>query len=248
MPGKLSTFICQNCGSETSQYFGRCLNCNEWNTIVEEKKIPRSKTTNIKKTTNSKMFNEIEIEKISRFTSGFKEFDRVLGGGIVPGCVILIAGEPGIGKSTLLLQVSSKIKGSVLYVSGEESLTQIKIRSDRINFKKSDFYVLNETDSEKIFYNISKIKPNLLIIDSIQTVTSNLISNSSIKYGVDKVFSRKKNQALDNTPKLPVIRDTFIEAELHYKTKFDILIDLDATSPLRNVKDCLLYTSDAADE
>ena len=97
MSSKLSTFICQNCGSETSQYFGRCLNCNSWNSIVEEIK-------NIKNNKKSIQFNEISSKTISRFTSGFREFDRVLGGGIVPGSVVLLGGEPGIGKSTIVLQ------------------------------------------------------------------------------------------------------------------------------------------------
>ena len=92
MSSKFSTFICQNCGSETSQYFGRCVNCNEWNTIVEERKNTRAKTINVNKSKKSKLFNEIEIETASRFTSGFKEFDRVLGGGIVPGSIVLLGG------------------------------------------------------------------------------------------------------------------------------------------------------------
>ena len=105
MSTKLSTFICQNCGSETSQYFGRCLNCNSWNSIVEEIKIKSSKYQGIKDKKNSKKsipFNEISSKKISRFTSGFSEFDRVLGGGIVPGSIVLLGGEPGIGKSTII--------------------------------------------------------------------------------------------------------------------------------------------------
>ena len=131
MSSKFSTFICQNCGSETSQYFGRCLNCNEWNTIVEERKSQISKSSNIKKNKKSKLFNEISSERISRFTSGFKEFDRVLGGGIVPGSVVLLGGEPGIGKSTLVLQTAGKIslKEKVLYITAEESLEQVKILS-----------------------------------------------------------------------------------------------------------------------
>ena len=104
MSSKFSTFICQNCGSETSQYFGRCLNCNQWNTIVEERKTQGSKTTNIKKSKKSKLFDEIKFENIERFSSGFEEFDRVFGGGIVPGSIVLVGGEPGIGKSTLILQ------------------------------------------------------------------------------------------------------------------------------------------------
>ena len=106
MSSKLSTFICQNCGSETSQYFGRCLNCNSWNSIVEEIKSKRSKYQDIKNNKKSIPFNEISSKKISRFTSGFRELDRVLGGGIVPGSVVLLGGEPGIGKSTIVLQLS----------------------------------------------------------------------------------------------------------------------------------------------
>ena len=177
-----NSFVCENCGIEHSKWKGQCSFCKEWNSIVEQ--IINDQPT--EKWSNDYDLNEIiprkleniDINNEKRILTNDSEFDRVLGGGIVPGCVILIAGEPGIGKSTLLLQVSSKISGSVLYVSGEESLTQIKIRSNRINFKKNDFYVLNETDSEKIFHNISKIKPNLLIIDSIQTIKSSLISNS----------------------------------------------------------------------
>jgi len=112
MSSKLSTFICQNCGSETSQYFGRCLNCNSWNSIVEEIKSKRSKyqeVNNIKNSKKSIPFNEISSKRISRFTSGFREFARVLGGGIVPGSVVLLGGEPGIGKSTIVLQSAGKI-------------------------------------------------------------------------------------------------------------------------------------------
>ena len=121
MSNKFSTFICQNCGSETSQYFGKCLNCNSWNSIVEEMKGKRSKYQEIN---NKKAitFNEISSKKVSRFTSGFGEFDRVLGGEIVPGSVVLLGGEPGIGKSTIVLQSAGKISlnEKVLYVTAEE--------------------------------------------------------------------------------------------------------------------------------
>ena len=109
MSSKLSTFICQNCGTETSQYFGKCLNCNSWNSIVEEIKSKRTKYNDIKNSKKSIPFNEISSKKISRFTSGFHEIDRVLGGGIVPGSVVLLGGEPGIGKSTIVLQSAGKI-------------------------------------------------------------------------------------------------------------------------------------------
>ena len=148
MSNKFSTFICQNCGSETSQYFGRCLNCNEWNTIVEERKNNRSKITSVNKNKKSKLFNEIEIGNISRFTSGFKEFDRVLGGGIVPGSIVLLGGEPGIGKSTIVLQSAGKISlnGKVLYITAEESLEQVKIRWERLNQNSIDLKIFAETN------------------------------------------------------------------------------------------------------
>ena len=136
MSSKLSTFICQNCGSETSQYFGKCLNCNSWNSIVEEIKSKSSKYKEIRDIKNNKKsitFNEISSKNISRFSSGFREFDRVLGGGIVPGSVVLLGGEPGIGKSTLVLQSAGKISliEKVLYITAEESLEQVKIRWER---------------------------------------------------------------------------------------------------------------------
>ena len=129
MSSKLSTFICQNCGTETSQYFGKCLNCNSWNTIVEQLKAKGSISQDIKNSKKAITFNEISSKQISRFTSGFGEFDRVLGGGIVPGSIVLLGGEPGIGKSTIVLQSAGKISlnEKVLYITAEESLEQVKI-------------------------------------------------------------------------------------------------------------------------
>ena len=148
MSSKLSTFICQNCGTETSQYFGKCLNCNSWNSIVEEIKSKRSRYQDIKNNKKSITFNEISSKKISRFTSGFKEFDRVLGGGIVPGAVVLLGGEPGIGKSTIVLQSAGKISlnEKVLYVTAEESLEQEKIRWERLNQNSIDLKIFAETN------------------------------------------------------------------------------------------------------
>ena len=174
MSSKFSTFICQNCGSETSQYFGRCINCNEWNTIVEERKNSKNKTVNINKGKTSKLFDEIEIEKISRFTSGFKEFDRVLGGGIVPGSIVLLGGEPGIGKSTIVLQSAGEISlnEKVLYITAEESLEQVKIRWERLNQKSSDLKIYSETNLSLIIEEIKKVNPNFAIIDSIQAINN----------------------------------------------------------------------------
>ena len=172
MSSKFSTFICQNCGSETSQYFGRCLNCNQWNTIIEERKKTRSKNINIKESKKSKSFNQISSDKISRFSSGFKEFDRVLGGGIVPGSVVLVGGEPGIGKSTLILQTAGKIslKEKVLYITAEESLEQVKIRWERLKQKCTDLKIYSETNLTLIIEEIKSINPSFAIIDSIQAI------------------------------------------------------------------------------
>ena len=180
MSSKFSTFICQNCGYETSQYFGRCINCNEWNTIVEERKNSRSKISTINKSKESKLLDEIEIEKISRFTSGFREFDRVLGGGIVPGSVVLLGGEPGIGKSTIVLQSAGKISlnEKVLYITAEESLEQVKIRWKRLNQKSLDLKIYAETNLSFILEEIKKVNPSFAIIDSIQAINNDEMESS----------------------------------------------------------------------
>ena len=180
MSSKLSTFICQNCGSETSQYFGRCLNCNSWNSIVEEIKSQRSKYQDIKNSKKSIPFNEISSKKISRFTSGFKEFDRVLGGGIVPGSVVLLGGEPGIGKSTIVLQSAGKISlnEKVLYITAEESLEQVKIRWERLNQNSIDLQIFAETNLSIIIEEINRINPSFAIIDSIQAINNHEMQSS----------------------------------------------------------------------
>ncbi len=181
MSSKFSTFICQNCGSETSQYFGKCINCNEWNTIVEERKDSRSKLTNIKRNKQSKLFSEISSETISRFSSGFKEFDRVLGGGIVPGSVVLLGGEPGIGKSTIILQTAGKISldKKVLYITAEESLEQVKIRWKRLNQNYLNLKIFSETNLSLIIEEIKNINPDFAIIDSIQAIYDEEMESSS---------------------------------------------------------------------
>jgi len=180
MSNKFSTFICQNCGSETSQYFGRCLNCNEWNTIVEERKNSKFKVKNIQKSKKSKLFNEIESEKISRFSSGFSEFDRVLGGGIVPGSVVLLGGEPGIGKSTIILQAAGKIslQKKVLYITAEESLEQVKIRWERLKQKSNDLKIYADTNIAQIIEEIKNVNPSLAIVDSIQAIQNDEIESA----------------------------------------------------------------------
>jgi len=181
MPNKFSKYICQNCGSETSQYFGRCMNCKEWNSIIEEKKGLLSKNFFDNENSRSKEFKEIQIEELTRIKSGFKEFDRVLGGGFVNGSIVLLGGEPGIGKSTLILQSAAKISllEKVLYVTAEESLEQIKIRWERLDQKSSNLKIFAENNLLSIINEIKRLKPKIAIIDSIQAINNAEMESSS---------------------------------------------------------------------
>ena len=181
MPNKFSKYICQNCGSETSQYFGRCMNCKEWNSIIEEKKGLSSKNFFDNENSRSKEFKEIQIEELTRIKSGFKEFDRVLGGGFVNGSIVLLGGEPGIGKSTLILQSAAKISllEKVLYVTAEESLEQIKIRWERLDQKSSNLKIFAENNLLSIINEIKQLKPKIAIIDSIQAINNADMESSS---------------------------------------------------------------------
>ncbi len=229
MSSKFSTFICQNCGSETSQYFGRCLNCNEWNTIVEEIKKPRSQTKNINKSKKSKLFNEIEIEKISRITSGFKEFDRVLGGGIVPGSIVLLGGEPGIGKSTIVLQSAGKISKNekVLYITAEESLVQVKIRWERLNQSSNDLKIYAETNLSLIIEEIKKVKPSFAIIDSIQAINNDEMESSPGSVSqVRTCSSELQNLAKENNIALLIIGHVTKDGGLAGPKTLEHLVDV----------------------
>ena len=229
MSNKFSTFICQNCGSETSQYFGRCLNCNEWNTIVEERKNTRSKITSVNKNKKSKLFNEIEIGNISRFTSGFKEFDRVLGGGIVPGSIVLLGGEPGIGKSTIVLQSAGKISlnGKVLYITAEESLEQVKIRWERLNQSSLDLKIYAETNLSSIIEEIKKIKPGFAIIDSIQAINNDEMESSPGSVSqVRTCSSELQNLAKENNIALLIIGHVTKDGALAGPKTLEHLVDV----------------------
>ncbi len=229
MPSKFSTFICQNCGSETSQYFGRCLNCNEWNTIVEEKKNSRPKTTNIPKSKSSKLLHEIEINNITRFTSGFKEFDRVLGGGIVPGSIVLLGGEPGIGKSTIVLQSAGiiSLNEKVLYVTAEESLEQVKIRWERLDQNNLDLKIYAETNLSLIIEEIKKIQPSFAIIDSIQAINNDEMESAPGSVSqVRTCSSELQNLAKENNIALLIIGHVTKEGALAGPKTLEHLVDV----------------------
>lgn len=175
-----TVFVCSNCGNESSKWFGRCPVCNEWNTCYEEKvNLKSSGKSASKKTATTVKLDDVKKQDIVRTKTGFGELDRVLGGGLVKGSLTLLGGEPGIGKSTLILQICDKIKGEgqVLYVSGEESAQQIKIRADRLGIKNNDIIFLGETDIDVIEDAILKTNPKLVIIDSIQTMYSDEITS-----------------------------------------------------------------------
>ena len=178
-----TTFFCQNCGSQHAKWTGQCSTCNEWNTIVEEvvqkeEKRTWKQTTNTKSISKPLKINEIERNPEERIVTHNKELDTVLGGGLVKGSVLLLGGEPGIGKSTLLLQIALSISQKVLYVSGEESQSQIKMRAERIQSSESNCLILTETNTQQIFKNIEEVRPEFLIIDSIQTLHTNSIEAS----------------------------------------------------------------------
>ena len=193
-----TTYFCQNCGAQSAKWIGRCPSCNEWNTYVEEvvsrndETTPGIVSTSKQRAAKPQLISEISLSEQHRIPIYDKELSRVIGGGIVPGSLILFGGEPGIGKSTLMLQLALKLKNlKVLYVSGEESEQQIRMRAERIvtvpasakgeegvlkNY--GNCYILTETSTQNIFKQIEQLEPDLLIVDSIQTLHSAHIESS----------------------------------------------------------------------
>lgn len=178
---KLKTaYFCQNCGTQYPQWHGQCKNCGSWNTLVEEI-VENSATKNSTEKKKNAIINIVSVEtnEEQRIRTNSEELNRVLGGGIVLGSVILIGGEPGIGKSTLLLQLALKMKKKILYVSGEESASQIKMRADRLTeIQNPNCFLFTETSVEKIIHEAKKLQPDLMIVDSIQTLQSQLLESS----------------------------------------------------------------------
>ena len=180
-------FFCTNCGYESAKWIGKCPACAEWNTFIEEiidKGTDKEENWNgyhsEKRIAKTIALTEIVTKEERRINTNDTELNRVLGGGIVPGSIVLVAGEPGIGKSTLFLQIGLMMNQlKVLYISGEESDQQIKMRADRLKASNENFYLLTETSTQTIFQEIKKLKPQLVIVDSVQTLQSNLIDSSA---------------------------------------------------------------------
>ena len=169
-------FVCSECDYQSSKWLGRCPECGAWNSFNEETLAPvnAKKTASVGKTETAVPFSEMEDIECVRYNTGIEEFDRVLGGGLVKGSAVLLAGEPGIGKSTLLMQFCGHVNGKlkVLYVSGEESKSQLKMRASRLGTAADNILVLTETDLDVILSEFERIEPDIMIIDSIQTLSS----------------------------------------------------------------------------
>lgn len=186
-----SNFVCQQCGYKSPSFMGRCPECGEWNSLVETTVSTRnSKQETINKSYEAKIYklSDVKSLKVDRVSTGISEFNRVLGGGIVPGSITLISGDPGIGKSTILLQSAVSVarsnpKSNVLYVSGEESAQQVKIRADRVGKIPNNLYILAETDVDVVITASEKLTPKLLIVDSIQTLVSERLTGSAGSVG-----------------------------------------------------------------
>ena len=175
-----TVFVCQECGAQSRKWTGQCPDCNAWNSMVEEREVAApadgdARYGSAAARAEVRRYSEIDVAAATRMPSGFGEFDRVLGGGIVPGSMVLVGGEPGIGKSTLLLQVAARVAasaGPVLYASGEESEQQVKERGKRLDIGDAELFLLAETCLERLLEAVERVRPALLVVDSIQTIYS----------------------------------------------------------------------------
>lgn len=201
-------FFCQSCGAQHPQWQGQCKACKEWNTLVEEIIAPAQGTASNSTSNRQKnaplALTEIQADQNPRMLSLDPEMNRILGGGFVPGAVMLLGGEPGIGKSTLLLQLSMQMDRKVLYVSGEESLQQIKLRADRLGVATDQTFILSETDLGSIFSQLEKVVPELIIIDSIQTLQSDRIESGAGSVSQIRACTAELIQ-LAKTTQIPII-------------------------------------------
>ncbi len=175
-------FVCQECGYETPRWLGRCPDCSRWNSLVEEVELKKGLGDRLlAEKVEVKPISDVPMDEEGRLSTGMVELDRILGGGVVPGSVVLIGGDPGIGKSTLLLQASQKLSlkyGSVLYVSGEESAKQVKMRAERLKVSSPNLYILPEINLERIREDVEKLSPRVVVIDSIQAIYRSDLSSA----------------------------------------------------------------------
>ncbi len=195
-----SEYICQSCGYESSGWLGKCPNCGSWGSLVEQLTQKTNKTNRALSAEKPQKLNQISSVKHLRLVTQSSEINRVLGGGLVPGSVVLLAGEPGVGKSTLLLQLAQNLadKNLVLYVSGEESAQQLKLRAERLQVSSSAILILNQTDVDLICQEIKNLKPRLTIIDSIQTLTTNDLTGSAGSVGQVRECAARLQQLAKN--------------------------------------------------
>lgn len=176
-----TVYVCNNCGTDSAKWIGKCNSCGEWNTYVEQvihKSPSRNIDTGVAQKSVPEKLGEIQSDKLQRYDMNYAEVNRVLGGGLVPGSVVLIGGEPGIGKSTLALQLAMRFDNSTLYVSGEESSQQLKMRADRLEGTSEHTLILSETSLQAIIVQIKQVQPALVIVDSIQTLFSEEIESA----------------------------------------------------------------------
>ena len=212
MKGLKTVYVCSNCSHTSPRWLGKCPNCGTWNSFVEdvistapekEQKLPKSAVYSLPHEFSATEFSKLEVSEYMRIETGLSELDRVLGGGLVTGSAVLISGEPGIGKSTLLIQICDSIGASkrVLYVSGEESGGQIKLRADRLSVKGKNLFLLTENNIEKMIAEIDRVKPEILIVDSIQTMYSDVASSSpgsitQVKESAMQLINKAKSEGI----------------------------------------------------
>lgn len=197
-----TVFVCSECGNESAKWLGKCPACNSWNSFYEQKIVESKSSKHAPEGTKTnnvpQKLNSYEAKEAFRTHTGFGELDRVLGGGLVKGSLVLLGGEPGIGKSTLILQICDKVKGEgkVLYVSGEESAEQIKSRADRLGINNEDILFLGETDIDVVNQAIINVNPKLVIIDSIQTMYSDEITAAAGSVSQVREITRTSYESL----------------------------------------------------